>query len=418
MFNRRDTTLRVCALGFDARSYNALQLFFRGKCADRASLVGDDEAEVAIIDMDSFNAAKILAAERERYPERAFILLSLQEQDDSLTGKAIGIKKPVQIQAMLAALDEMKTRLTEQSSDPKAHRPHGYDANPFSAPTPPPDQVPKAEIRTPKPEKMAVFVARNEDRNTTQAATLLDERGFGEYIGSLNDIDPNSPLEVKAAQYDPKRYLQGYLQSACKTALSRNCALRLNTGWKPITIFPQSREVWVDADDQQLRAFCLVPVHSISDLDFSNSDGAVMTISPASAIRMKEDEYDVSKLQRMDALIWKIALWTSAGRIPEDIDLNRPVYLRHWPNFTRLLVFPNALRIAALLSEQPRPLLDVAEALNIRQQYVFAFFSAARALGLADQALRQSENLIAPPPVEPRKNAGLLKKILNRLIGR
>lgn len=415
MFNRRDTALRVCALGFDARSYTALQLFFRGKCADRTNLVGDDDADIAIIDMDSFNAAKILATESERYPNRPFILLSLHEQAQSLPN-AIYIKKPVQIQAMLAALDEMRARLTERPSIMQSNT-HIQTANHFLAKAAKPDHAPATDTMASRPEAK-VFAARNENRNTTQAATLLDERGFGEYIGSLNDIDPSSPIEVKAAQYDPKRYLQGYLQSACKTALSRNCALRLNTGWKPITIFPQSREVWVDADDQQLRAFCLVPVHSISDLDFADGDAAVMTISPASAIRMKEDEYDVSKLQRMDALIWKIALWTSAGRVPEDIDLNRPVYLRHWPNFTRLLVFPNALRIAALLSEQPRSLLDVAEALKIRQQYIFAFFSAARALGLADQAVRQSETLIAPPPIEPRKNAGLLRKILHRLIGR
>jgi hypothetical protein len=416
MFNRRDTTLRVCALGFDVRSYTALQLFFRGKCADKASLVGDDDADVAIIDLDSFNAGKILATERERYPDRPFILLSLEERQQSLPN-TIYIKKPVQIPNMLAALDEMRTRLVSPSAT----------TTPANIQVPKPDQqigkpaafnkAFKIDAVAPKPEKKA-FVARDENKNTNQAATLLDERGFGDYIGSLNDIDPSNPIEVKAAQYDPKRYLQGYLQSACKTALNRNCALRLNTGWKPITIFPQSREVWIDADDQQLRAFCLVPVHSISDLDFTDSNSAVMTISPASAIKMKEDEYDVSKLQRMDALIWKVALWTSAGRVPEDIDLNRPVYLRHWPNFTRLLVFPNALRIAALLSEQPRSLLDVAQALNIRQQYVFAFFSAARALGLADQVVRQSENLIAPPPIEPRKNAGLLKKILQRLIRR
>jgi hypothetical protein len=409
MFNRRDTALRVCALGFDARSYTALQLFFQGKCADKASLVGDDDAEVAIIDLDSYNSGKILTAERERFPNRPFILLSLQEQQQSLPN-AIYIKKPVQIANMLAALDQMRTRLSAPAAQPPKAEVH--TAKPAIS-----DRVRKAEP-VDREQGKKVYVAPDENKNTNQAATLLDERGFGDYIGSLKDIDPSNPVEVKAAQYDPKRYLQGYLQSACKAALSRNCALRLNTGWKPITIFPQSREVWIDADDQQLRAFCLVPVHSIADLDFTDGESAVMTISPASAIKMREDEYDVSKLQRMDALIWKVALWTSAGRVPEDIDLNRPVYLRHWPNLTRVLVFPNALRIAALLSEQPRSLLDVAQVLSIRQQYVFAFFSAARALGLADQAVRQSENLIAPPPIEPRKNQGLLRKILQRLTGR
>jgi hypothetical protein len=407
-------------LGFDARSYTALQLFFRGKCGDKAVLVGESEADVSIIDMDSYNGAKILAEQRDRYPERPLILLALEQRNEAAPG-AIHIKKPVQIQSMLAGLDEVRERLAAKArakaSAAKAAQGLAAPGQPPQAP--PPSPPPAAEVPAEKPtapKKPAG--AREESKAANQAAMQLDERGFGDYIGSLKDIDPNNPLEVTAAQYDPKRYLQGYLQSACKAALTKNCALRLNTGWKPITIFPQSREIWVDADDQQLRSFCLVPVHSISELGFADSDAGVMTISPASTIKLKDESRDLSKLQRMDALIWKVALWTSAGRVPEDIDLNRPVYLRNWPNFTRLLVFPHALRIAALLSEQPRSLLNVAEALNIRQQYVFAFFSAARALGLADQAMRQSESLIAPPPVEPKKNTGLLRKILQRLLRR
>jgi hypothetical protein len=415
MFSRRDTVLRVCALGFDARSYTALQLFFRGKCSDRAVLSGDDDAEVSIIDMDSFNAAKILDEQQEKYPDRPLILLSLEERQQQLPN-AIHIKKPVQIQSLLTALEQVSARLAAGS--PPETRPDSMPSS--STPrheeiSPPPAKKP---VDAPPEKKSVKGFAMREDKTANQAALMLDERGFGEYIGSLRDIDPNNPLEVQAAQYDPKRYLQGYLQSACKTALTKNCALRLNTGWKPIVIFPQSREIWIDSDDQQLRSFCLVPVHSISELGFADADAGIMTISPANASKIKEEGRDLSKLQRMDALIWKIALWTSAGRVPEDIDLNRPVYLRNWPNFTRLLVFPNALRIAALLSEQPRSLLDVAETLNVHQQYVFAFFSAARALGLADQATRQSESLIAPPPVEPRKNTGLLNKILQRLIKR
>lgn len=427
MVSHREVALRVCALGFDSRSYTALQLFFKGKCGDRAVLVGDDGANVAIIDMDSFNAAKTLADQRERHPDRVLILLSLQTHGESLPN-AIYIKKPVQIQNMLAALDEATERLNRTPSStprfgvqPPRTEPQKKDGAPpqvkAGSPEPKVDPTPKAEAPAPQPSKKTITI-REENKTANQAANLLDERGFGDYIGSLKDIDPSNPIEVKAAQYDPKRYLQGYLQSACKTAVAKNCALRLNTGWKPITIFPQSREIWVDANDQQLRSFCLVPAHSIADQDFGDSGTSVMTISQASAIRMTGDDFDATKLQRMDALIWKVALWTSAGRVPDDIDLSRPVYLRHWPNFTRLLMFPNAMRIAALLSEQPRSLLDVAETLDIRQQYVFAFFSAARALGLADQAIRQSENLIAPPVLEPKKNAGVLKKILQRLLGR
>ncbi|BBL74757.1 hypothetical protein [Methylomagnum ishizawai] len=417
MISPRDMSLRACALGFDARSYTALQLFFRGKCGDKAVLVGEDDADVSIVDMDSFNGAKILAEQRERHPGRPFILLSLNPPAEIPSG-VIYIKKPVQIQSMLTALEQTAARLRAKAAPKAPAEKIRRDAE--SPAKPPVDAAPKpgASPVPARPAAPAIGFAAREDRDTSHAALSLDERGFGDYIGSLKDIDPSNPMEVTAAQYDPKRYFQGYLQSACKTALTKNCALRLNTGWKPVTIFPQSREIWVDADDQQLRSFCLVPVHSIAELGFSESDSGIMTISSASAVKFKEDGRDQSKLHRMDALIWKVALWTSAGRVPDDIDLNRPVYLRNWPNFTRLLVFPHALRIAALLSEQPRSLLNIAETLNIRQQYVFAFFSAARALGLADQAVRQSESLIAPLPVESKKDAGLFKKILQRLLRR
>jgi hypothetical protein len=434
MLSPRNTALRACALGFDARSYTALQLFFRGKCGDKAILVGNMEADVSIIDMDSYNGAKIYAEQREQYPQRPLILLSLEMRHEVAPG-VIYVKKPVQIQSMLSALDEVSAWLARRASPATAEAmaPSRILVQQAAAlkqaekaavevPKPPPvESISQrlAEPPVPPPKAASIALAeREESKSANQAAMLLDERGFGDYIGSLKDIDPSNPVEVTAAQYDPKRYLQGYLQSACKTALTKNCVLRLNTGWKTITIFPQSREIWVDADDHQLRSFCLVPVHSISELGFSETGSEIMTISPASSVKLKEDGRDPSKVQRMDALIWKVALWTSAGRIPDDIDLNRPVYLRNWPNFTRLLVFPHAIRIAALLSEQPRSLFNVAETLNIRQQYVFAFFSAARALGLADQTVRQSENLIAPPAIEPKKNAGLLRKILQRLLRR
>jgi hypothetical protein len=243
---------------------------------------------------------------------------------------------------------------------------------------------------------------------------LLDEIGFVDYVGAQSDIDPRDRNELKTAQYDFRRYFQGYLENACRKAVESNRVLQLNTGWKPVTIFPQTREVWVDADDQQFRSFCLVPIHSIADQGFADSDKGPISISPVYDLDVAAEQFaDSSKLQRMESLIWKVALWTSAGRIPEGVDLFRPVYLRHWPNFPRLLVFPYALRIASLLSEHPRSLMNLSRALNIRQQYVFAFYSAARSIGLAGQAVRQVDNLFAPPDINVARGGGVLGKVLS-----
>jgi hypothetical protein len=45
------------------------------------------------------------------------------------------------------------------------------------------------------------------------------------------------------------------VQSALQIALNRKQSLKLDSGWKDLLLFPQSREVWLDADEKQLRAF-------------------------------------------------------------------------------------------------------------------------------------------------------------------
>jgi hypothetical protein len=141
-----------------------------------------------------------------------------------------------------------------------------------------------------------------------------------------------------------------------------------------------------------------------------------MSIVPANGQKVSPADASQYQIQRMEEFLWKVALWTSCGRIPQDVDLTAPVFLQCWPNFTRLQLSPNFLRIAALLVQQPRTLMDVAKALEIPQKDVFAFFSATRAIGLSGQVKRQDNANPAPSMPAPRKNGGFLKKILQRLI--
>jgi hypothetical protein len=125
----------------------------------------------------------------------------------------------------------------------------------------------------------------------------------------------------------------------------------------------------------------------------------------------------LEKFHSTDAFLWKLACWASKGRYPATLDIKQPVYLKSWPNFTRLLVTPHALRIAALLIQRPRTLTSIAEILNIKPQYVFVFISAACALGLAGQARREVDKLVRPPEIKPNKKQGLLSRIIRKLHG-
>ena len=200
----------------------------------------------------------------------------------------------------------------------------------------------------------------------------------------------------------------GYVQSALKVARDKGRILQLNLSWKPVIIFPHRHEVWLDADDKQLRAFCGLAIKS--------QGGKNMSLSPVEKSNIQFND-KMENFYDMDAFIWKMAIWTSKGRFPVSLDINRPVYLKHWPNFTRLVVTPHALQIAALLINGPRTLINISDSLRIKPQYVFVFISAAHALGLVNQAERKADEIIAPPEVKKTKpkGSGLLSKILGRL---
>ena len=180
--------------------------------------------------------------------------------------------------------------------------------------------------------------------------------------------------------------------------------------FRSLIILPNNNEVWLDVDDNQLRSF--------SGLAIIATIGAKMSITPLSH-ELANAERSLERFQSMDAFLWKVACWASKGRYPSAINIKEPVYLKQWPNFTRLLVTPHALRIAALLVQGPRTLPNIAEVLAIKPQYVFVFISAAYALGLVGQVRRESDVLIqSSPTLKPNKNQSLLKRILSTLVGK
>ncbi len=247
---------------------------------------------------------------------------------------------------------------------------------------------------------------------------LLDEQGFKSFLGHREDIDPSMPDQLASVFYDPKQYLQGHVQSAIKLAISRNAAMRLETPWKSITILPQQGLIHIMADEAQVRAACGIPFRNIIGVDIDAiSLQQVVNIKPVSQEEL-EKVLNSKDLVRLDTFLWKVALFTSKGRLPRGADLNQGFFLKRWPGMTRLLLPPHAMRIAALLTQKPYSLFEAARRMGIRQQYVFAFVSAAHALGLVGQRAIEAEQ---PPasektsPIGQPERQSLFKKILSRL---
>ncbi len=396
--------LQIALYGMDERSSKTMSMYLKGPCKGKAIIVNDQEAEVDLLDADHVQAKVLLDECQQKNPQRPLILLSLETLSISDT---IYVKKPVQTADLLQALEQARLRLNGKQN--KRDKPsNDIDVNTEGVTEP--ARVVKAAVVDEK-RQAAKHIDKEEIKKTAKhrTATDLTESGFSSYIGFVEGVDFSDPQQVLTASYNPKDYFQGYVQSAIKIAADKRRALTLNSGWKALILFPETEEVWLDADEKLLRAF--------AGLSIRNNP-----LQEISLLAAEPDKLDLqSKMENfweMDGFLWKLAAWTSKGRYPEAINIDQPLYLKQWPNFTRLLVTPHAMRIAALMIMSPRTALSIAEVLKIKPQYVFVFISAAHATGLIGQIKRQSDDLIATTSeIKPSKRKGLLSRILGRLRG-
>lgn len=399
----------------DGRTHKTMLMFLQGPCKGVAQVVHEKEAEIDIIDADAMDAKVCLDKCLARDPVRPIIIMSLELVRIENT---IYVKKPVKMDTMLAAFKEAENWLKGKKSKPETRKK--------------PVEVAKAEVPVKKVEKgikrdsqrnqpkveqlsseKKVYVNSLEQKKTEKhkAALKISEQNFSSYIGIVSGIDFNDPEQWVSASYNPKQYYQGYVQSAVKVAFEKAKVLKLNSGWKPLVMLPHSHEVWLDADDKQLRAFASVAVAR-------DGGGNSMTLS---RVNPKEEQFssELNKFHEINAFLWKLACWTSKGRYPTTLDMELPLYLKQWPNFTRVIVTPQAMRISALLIAGPRNMKDIIRVLDIKPQYVFIFVSAAYATGILGQAKRQVDKVVEAeiPAVKSVKRKGLLGRILRKLQG-
>lgn len=384
--------IKVALYGMDPRSYKTMELYLKGPCRGIAEVVSDADAHIDIIDADHATAGNILEACRQKVPQRPIVLLSLQNLKIENTHF---VQKPVNAEQLMTVLIQLAcARKTKKVAEPVTvlKRPEGaIDSDREKKAMP----IISSEVR--KPEKK-------------RSAFENNEGGYTAFLGTLLDIDFSDPEQLANARFDAKVHLLSYVLSAYKVACHQGCAQQLNSIWKPLLIFPDTCQIWLDADDKQLRAFAGVEQNKMFAGNIS------LTPVDAEAVRQGKAK---EKFQDVNAFIWKLSIWTSKGRLPVAIDPNLPVILKCWPNFTRLLLIPDAMRIASLLLKGPYTPLEVSKVLNVKPHYVFAFMSACHSLGLLSQTQRSVEAAATavPAPIKTNKKHSLFSKILNKLRG-
>lgn len=373
----------IGTIGMDQRQRDTLRLLFSRKCDNRYHLVEEASAEICMLDLDSYGGENLWQEFRQRHPQHPLILVSLKQQ--SITDpRAVFVQKPIPVQSLINAI-EQQCRLMASEPEPAAQ------------PTPAPHQT------APSVEPAVSGGVASKPKAAHRAASLMDASLERTFVGTAPDIDPADPDLSGKIYYNPDHYLQGHLQQALNLAVKYNRNVTIGGPWPTLELLIEDHQMRVAAEERRLRSHCTLPDATLElSLHQFSGQGAL-------------DEKALS--YSLPTLFWKVALWASRGRLPEGTSLTQPIYLRRWPNFTRLVITPYALAIAALWAEQPRSLLDTARHLNIPQRYVFAFYSAAKSLQLVGETRRAADTLIQPPEIAASRQRGLLGRLIDRLRG-
>lgn len=217
---------------------------------------------------------------------------------------------------------------------------------------------------------------------TRKAAELSnvdqDLRTSGVQRGDRIDIELRRGELSAEVVYHPATYLQSLVQGAVDESAAAGVPIVVRGLGGDLIIFDEGLRAFTRLDDGQLFGLCELPIEPDAISFIYDHDGVVDT------------QACLQESLPSDALLWKLAAWCSNGRLPASAALDRAITLARWPNLTRLMRLPHAVRIASLWFSEPVSLRATAVLLDLPYAGVFQFYSACLQLGLIQEHRRRA----------------------------
>jgi len=400
--------VKIAALGMEQRTYSTLQLFFHEHCKDNYVLVEENFADISIIDMDGFQALRMLEEHKKHYPNQPSILISLSHEN---AYDAVYIRKPIMLEALSSALLKAKERLQQPvTKTPALKIPVTEIGSQLQMTASNPETVTPLSlnnsVHSPKKTTKQVKFGSRHFNQYQYSVNFLTEDADLEHIDSrlAENFNPDNPIQVAKFQYQSEQMLQGYFQQAYFGALQKQQNVLLKGVWRPITILHKSKQLKVEKNFRHL--------YALSGMLFDKSDVSITVLD--NSVDSEPGLHET--VLPAEPFLWKLAMRTSRGRVPIDTNFTAPIKLIRWPNFTRTIITPHALRIAALWAKQPTSLMDTANYLAVPLQHVFMFYTAAVSLNFVAPAMTEKDHsTVALPSVKRHQYRKIFQNLLERL---
>lgn len=448
----KNTPTRISLYGFPKRDRNAIEVLLRHDSGGVVIVDDPEHADVQVIDLDGpaheevweqarreFDGPRVVISVRERAyadpdemirkPYHSSRLLEaihrlaerFPEIDDRLVAASReaqpGEKRAVEVPetepdeaAVAGAETDRKRDTVELESIPVATvretispQPEG----PFSAirsrslAPGEDDGIPTLTIREEPPtgfvEETPAEPQREESPEADDSSTGLAEVHFLDvHPGETDELStPDSTVQVEVppialatdpveeSGYDPEKTLQGIVARAWEMAGERNMPLEICELGEPLILCPRRRIVLTTLTDEHLESLSQMPLN-VEDVEVSWVDPFMVD-----SIVSQSTDRPVS----FNEFCWKVALMCSRGRLPEGVSPSEPVELRMEDD--EHPAYPGGAEMIALWKAEAVSLTDTSVKLGYPAEEVFTFFSAMRALGLADVPGRHRKGLFS-----------------------
>lgn len=434
----------------NARTRNTLEFALQQQGKGRFELSRGNRPDLVIVDCEKPETKVDFGKFRRRFPNCPAILLlnQVSEYDEFPEEDRIGAEflliKPFAVKDLIATVDQCldstaanpagnktgltgltgvtglaeRTRISGQSDQRNSTNLIARIGSKISATevaSPPPGKTSADEEITEKlPQGFAAelgkafqqrILSANEKTISIRAAkksgvSLADEN-VAFTFALESEIDLNDAAAVERIRLKADTKLLGHIMRAVAQQVPAQSTISLALQGGPgIYISPHTEMVTVVGDGIDL-------------VELAQQDFAIDQVSLGVGPMPKSDSQSQLGLE---AFLWKLALYTYRGLLPEGVDVNEPVYLKYWPNLTRFDPTPNAMRISSLWSRQPTNLAIIIRMLNIPQRHVFSFYAAASTLGLAGPARRETDRLLMPSlPSDGGESHTLIRRLARKL---
>lgn len=432
--NETHILIKVSTLGLSEKMSPVLDYFFKHSATNHCLQVDALHSQAIILDIDSIEGKAVFKEIPDKYRDKQLIVLSVRKPEQE---NIIYVQKPVKAEALLAAIDKVRTLVAKESVK-TSHTNHFNKNTPIALKKNSEYKISNSDIairkKAPQINKasnldinLAIIQQSQQELSETispqdqaevkklrlverTVSSKVDKSNSGRpdkndrIIGSAVDIDLDNPEQLKNRFYNPDDFFQGFLYKTILESKRQNKPAMLNISEYSIVTLPNANTALIDASESQLQALSSIPLSERTMTIFFLGDAQLKKFSAR------------SKPVKVYSLLWKAAIMASRGRIPSGTDINATVKFRQWSTIVdHVLQFEYAKTIASLWEEQPLSLIETIKKLNIPQRYVFTFYSACYAIGIASMNLNEKVGwLNTKQSLNMAQNKSLMNKFFNK----